>query len=252
MNEHFVSVKVDREERPDLDALYMDAAVALTGSGGWPLSVFLTPDGEPFWARTYLPPEPRHGLRELPGRARRDLRRSGATSATRSRRPPRRSPSTCASCAAAEAGRRRGRGAAADRRDRVAHLRLRLGVGRLGQRAEVSARARRSSSCSGAACPGCRRRRSTRWRPAGCTTSSAAASTATRSTSAGSCRTSRRCSTTTPSSPSAYLHGWLARSARSATARSPRRRSSTCCASSRSPAAASPRRRTPTPTARRG
>ncbi|HEY3550099.1 MAG TPA: thioredoxin domain-containing protein [Gaiellaceae bacterium] len=62
MNEHFVSVKVDREERPDVDAVYMDAVVALTGQGGWPLTVFLTPDGEPFFGGTYFPPEPRHGL----------------------------------------------------------------------------------------------------------------------------------------------------------------------------------------------
>jgi uncharacterized protein len=62
MNERFVCVKVDREERPDLDAVYMDAVVALTGSGGWPMTVFLTPEGEPFFGGTYFPPEPRHGL----------------------------------------------------------------------------------------------------------------------------------------------------------------------------------------------
>ncbi|MDQ3066632.1 MAG: thioredoxin domain-containing protein, partial [Actinomycetota bacterium] len=62
MNEHFVSVKVDREERPDLDAVYMEAVVALTGQGGWPMTVFLTPTGEPFYGGTYYPPEPRHGL----------------------------------------------------------------------------------------------------------------------------------------------------------------------------------------------
>src|SRR6476620_2141796 len=62
MNENFVSVKVDREERPDLDSIYMDAVVALTGSGGWPMTVFLTPDGEPFFGGTYYPPEPRHGM----------------------------------------------------------------------------------------------------------------------------------------------------------------------------------------------
>jgi uncharacterized protein YyaL (SSP411 family) len=62
MNENFVNVKVDREERPDLDSIYMDAVVALTGSGGWPMTVFLTPDGEPFFGGTYFPPEPRHGL----------------------------------------------------------------------------------------------------------------------------------------------------------------------------------------------
>ena len=62
MNELFVSVKVDREERPDVDAVYMDAVVALTGQGGWPMTVFLTPNGEPFYGGTYYPPEPRHGL----------------------------------------------------------------------------------------------------------------------------------------------------------------------------------------------
>jgi uncharacterized protein YyaL (SSP411 family) len=62
LNEHFVAVKVDREERPDLDSIYMDAVVALTGSGGWPMTVFLTPAGEPFFGGTYFPPEPRHGL----------------------------------------------------------------------------------------------------------------------------------------------------------------------------------------------
>jgi uncharacterized protein YyaL (SSP411 family) len=62
MNEHFVSIKVDREERPDLDAIYMDAAQAISGSGGWPLTAFLTPAGEPFYAGTYFPPAPRHGL----------------------------------------------------------------------------------------------------------------------------------------------------------------------------------------------
>src|SRR2546423_1529387 len=62
MNEYFVNVKVDREERPDLDAVYMDAVVALTGHGGWPMTVFLPPEGEPFFGGTYYPPAPRHGL----------------------------------------------------------------------------------------------------------------------------------------------------------------------------------------------
>jgi uncharacterized protein YyaL (SSP411 family) len=62
MNELFVNVKVDREERPDIDSIYMDAVVALTGSGGWPMTVFLTPSGEPFFGGTYFPPEPRHGM----------------------------------------------------------------------------------------------------------------------------------------------------------------------------------------------
>ena len=62
LNEHFVSIKVDREERPDLDRIYMTAVQALTGSGGWPMSVFLTPDGTPFYGGTYFPPQPRYGM----------------------------------------------------------------------------------------------------------------------------------------------------------------------------------------------
>ena len=62
LNEHFVSIKVDREERPDLDQIYMTAVQAMTGGGGWPMSVFLTPEGKPFYGGTYYPPEPRHGM----------------------------------------------------------------------------------------------------------------------------------------------------------------------------------------------
>ena len=62
LNERFVSIKVDREERPDLDQVYMAAVQAMTGSGGWPMSVFLTPDGRPFYGGTYFPDEPRHGM----------------------------------------------------------------------------------------------------------------------------------------------------------------------------------------------
>ena len=61
LNESFVNVKVDREERPDIDAIYMGALHALGEQGGWPLTMFLTPDGEPFWGGTYFPPEPRWG-----------------------------------------------------------------------------------------------------------------------------------------------------------------------------------------------
>ncbi|MDV6231323.1 thioredoxin domain-containing protein [Rhodococcus cercidiphylli] len=62
MNEHFVCIKVDREERPDLDAVYMNATVAMTGQGGWPMTCFLTPDTEPFYCGTYFPPAPRQGM----------------------------------------------------------------------------------------------------------------------------------------------------------------------------------------------
>jgi uncharacterized protein YyaL (SSP411 family) len=66
MNERFVCVKVDREERPDVDAIYMDAVQSMTGHGGWPLNAFLTPEGVPFYAGTYFPPQPRHGMPSWP------------------------------------------------------------------------------------------------------------------------------------------------------------------------------------------
>ncbi|KAA3658648.1 MAG: thioredoxin domain-containing protein, partial [Chloroflexi bacterium] len=62
MNQHFINIKVDREERPDLDSIYMQAVVAMTGQGGWPMTVFLTPDGRPFYGGTYYPPTPRFGM----------------------------------------------------------------------------------------------------------------------------------------------------------------------------------------------
>ena len=66
MNRHFVNVKVDREERPDVDHIYMQAVQSLTGHGGWPMTVFLTPDGTPFYGGTYFPPADRHGLPAFP------------------------------------------------------------------------------------------------------------------------------------------------------------------------------------------
>ncbi len=66
MNRLFVNVKVDREERPDLDAIYMEAVQTMTGRGGWPMTVFLTPDGTPFWGGTYFPPDDRHGMPGFP------------------------------------------------------------------------------------------------------------------------------------------------------------------------------------------
>ena len=71
MNEHFINIKIDREERPDLDHIYMDAVQAMTGSGGWPLNVFLTPDAKPFYGGTYFPPKEHlivlHGRKYLSG-----------------------------------------------------------------------------------------------------------------------------------------------------------------------------------------
>ena len=66
LNDNFVSIKVDREERPDVDAVYMEATVAMTGSGGWPMSVFVDHDGRPFFAGTYFPPEPRQQMASFP------------------------------------------------------------------------------------------------------------------------------------------------------------------------------------------
>src|SRR6266566_2576585 len=62
LNQNFVAIKVDREERPDLDSIYMQAVQLMTGHGGWPMSVFLTPQGGPFYAGTYFPPDDRHGM----------------------------------------------------------------------------------------------------------------------------------------------------------------------------------------------
>src|SRR5208282_5528286 len=66
MNEHFVNIKVDREERPDLDQIYMSAVMAMTGHGGWPMSVFLTPDLKPFFGGTYFPPADSRGMAGFP------------------------------------------------------------------------------------------------------------------------------------------------------------------------------------------
>ena len=94
MNEHFVSIKVDREERPDLDHIYMAAVQVMTGSGGWPMSVFLTPDLRPFFGGTYFPPEDRHGMPGFPrvlacgGRRVPQPPRGGRSAGDDARRPP--------------------------------------------------------------------------------------------------------------------------------------------------------------------
>nr|WP_245556967.1 thioredoxin domain-containing protein [Jongsikchunia kroppenstedtii] len=66
MNDEYVCIKVDREEHPDVDAIYMNATVAMTGQGGWPMTCFLTPDGDPFYCGTYYPPTPRPGMHSFP------------------------------------------------------------------------------------------------------------------------------------------------------------------------------------------
>ena len=200
MNELFVNVKVDREERPDLDSVYMDAVVALTGHGGWPMTVFLTPEGEPFFGGTYFPPEPRHGLpsfrqvlsavAEAYRERRAEVARSARELVEAVRRSSELQPSREPLQPSLLADAVRGLRAQFDPR-----------LGRLRPRAEVPARLRaRVPPPAGRARHGAQRR-STRWRRAACTTWSAAASTATRSTSSGSSPTSRRCSTTTRCSP---------------------------------------------------
>ena len=88
MNERFINVKVDREERPDLDPIYMKAVQMMTGRGGWPMTVFLTPEGMPFYGGTYFPPEPRRnaGLQQVLDGGRRSVSPSSATTSTNSRR----------------------------------------------------------------------------------------------------------------------------------------------------------------------
>ncbi len=78
MNEKLVCIKVDREERPDIDAVCMEACQAMTGQGGWPLNAFLTPEQAPFYVGTYFPPEPRHGMPPWRAGDRRGLRGLGA------------------------------------------------------------------------------------------------------------------------------------------------------------------------------
>ena len=207
LNRDFVAVKVDREERPDLDQVYMSAVQAMTGQGGWPMSVFLTPDGQPFYGGTYFPPRPAHGMpafrQVLSGIARawREERLEIVASAGRMVQAlvERAAPAGGSGRAHARAPRHR------DRRDRAP---VRRSQRRLGLGAEVPpADDDRATSSGARPRPAIRVRSpsrggaSTRWPTAGSTTSSAGASTATRPTRSGWSRTSSRCSTTTPSSP---------------------------------------------------
>ena len=93
LNQHFVSIKVDREERPDIDAVYMEATKAMTGQGGWPMTCMLTPDGEPFFAGTYFPRAARMGMPAF-GQVLEAVGRRGRTAARRSPASAATSPST--------------------------------------------------------------------------------------------------------------------------------------------------------------
>jgi hypothetical protein len=175
LNRDWVCIKVDRDERPDVDARYQRAVQALTGQGGWPLTAFLTPNGDVFYGGTYFPPDDSHGrpsftkvLTELATVYKRHPDRVTAQAAEirkhladhlaeSDHNPSSRIPAHASSCSPA---------------------------------GSTAAKTGRSTSCG---------RRSCRWPGAACTTRSAVASIAIPRTRAGSCRTSRRCRTTTPS-----------------------------------------------------
>ena len=199
LNEHYVSVKVDREERPDVDAVYMNATTAMTGHGGWPMTCVLDHDGNPWFAGTYFPDRPRHGqpsftqvlqalseawrdkpedVRRVAGNLREHLNQQAAS----------------ASGALTREVLDAAVGLLAQDFDRAS-----AGFGGAPKfpPSMVLEFLRRHRVRRGAV--GCSTRPARRWPAAGSTTSSAAASRATRWTPAGWCRTSRRCSTTTPS-----------------------------------------------------
>ncbi len=202
LNDLFVSIKVDREERPDVDRVYMTFVQATTGSGGWPMSVWLTPELQPFFGGTYFPPSSQWGrpgfvdvLAEI-GRAWREDRLKVVKSAGGDRR--------AADPDGARAGRspdpRRGRA----RQDAATSFNSRSipGAAVLAMRRSFRGRASCCSCCGSQPASVTTRagqwwcRRSGRWRSAACAITSAAGFIAIRWTATGGCRTSRRCSTT--------------------------------------------------------
>ena len=219
MNEHFVCIKVDREERPDLDQIYQLVVQLMGRSGGWPLTVFLTPAQKPFFAGTYFPPADRYGMPGFPkilARHRRGLPRDVATRSTsRPASSRRRSPRWAAAM-------RTARRAYAPQPDLLERRRPRCSCAASTTRTAASARAeppkfpntmplevllRRGVLENDGAARDAARSRSSRCARAASGITSAAASIATRPTSAGSCRTSRRCSTTTRCSCASYVDG---------------------------------------------
>ena len=225
LNEHFVSIKVDREERPDLDMIYMEAVQMMTGRGGWPMSMFLTPEGEPFFGGTYWPPRPAAawpasmrscGPWPTPG---------SSAAANLSNRP-----SGSRNCCAADGGRRRVREThqpdATCRMVRFTHPTMRP-KRRCGNRSIRARRLRPGAEVSAAAGPALvagplathratancwtwSRPRSTTWPPAACSTISAAASTATAWTPAGSCPHFEKMLYDNAMLAACYLEAWQA------------------------------------------
>ena len=212
MNERFVNVKVDREERPDVDARLHGRRGRAHGHGGWPMTVFLTPEGEPFLGGTYFPPEPRHGLPALPPGARRRLGRL-PRAARRGRRAGAALTDAVAALGRARARRREPlTEAARPRRARTAQRLRRRVHGGWGDGAEVPAR-------GDARVPAPRAEPTTRWR----WSDDARRDGRGRHVRprrrrlppllgrrrSGSSRTSRRCSTTTRSWPRRTSTRWV-------------------------------------------
>ena len=216
MNEHFVCVKVDREERPDVDAIYMEAVQAMTGSGGWPLNVFITPEQVPFYAGTYYPPEPRHGMPSWPtvlqavaqawDTQREEIRAQNDAMAARLAGAARLQPAE-GPLDAADPRRRRRRSCAAQFDSRATAA----GAARRSSRPP-----RRSSSSCAAARRGCRSTRCARWPRAASTTRSAAASRATRPTTSWTVPHFEKMLYDNALLARAYLHGWQVSGARDA------------------------------------
>ena len=253
MNERFVCVKVDREERPDVDAIYMEAVQAMTGHGGWPLNVFLTPDQVPFYGGTYFPPEPRHGMPAWRAGARGGRRGWRERSATRSsssgarwrarlaRRRARCEPPTSRSTAAARRRRSRALRATSTRATAASGGAPKFPPSSR-DRVPARAAARREMAAAHAAA---------RWPRGGIYDQVGGGFARYASTRPGRARTSRRCSTTTRCSPRAYLHGWQLdrRPAPAARRRGDPRLGA--ARDARRPRAASSARWTPTPRASR-
>ena len=206
LNEHFVSIKVDREERPDVDKIYMTFVQATTGAGGWPLNVFLTPDLKPFFGGTYFPPDDRYGRGSFLSRAPANRQRLEGTRRAKSPRPPTKSRRASNSPRAPPttvqpARSRRKRCVARGLMFKEAYDPQNGGFGGAPKFPQPSHAAFLLRYAKRFSDDGSRRRwcctPAIAWRPAAFTINSAAASRATPWMPNGSCRTSRKCSTTT-------------------------------------------------------
>ena len=235
MNEHYVSIKVDREERPDVDAVYMQATAAMTGQGGWPMTCVLDHEGSPFFAGTYFPDQPRHGSR----RSRRcceaidDAWTNRARRGRRVRRPHPREHLTRSRRALGGGLRPGGARRGGDR----AASGVRRGVRRVRRRAEVPAvdgagvpAARADGVGTSEARCGWPARRSRRWPRGGIHDQLAGGFARYGVDRAGWCRTSRRCSTTTRSCCRSTPH-WAPARRRGGRRGGPRDRAISCCPS---------------------